>query len=68
MTEQNYDATYKLGKTVVHVISPGELTPEELQKRIKDYHLAGWSAWNSLTPEQQKALNKEAQDESEDSS
>lgn len=60
MTEQKYDATYKLGKTTVHVVGPGELSQEELDRRLKAYHLAGWSAWNSLTTEQKIAANEAA--------
>ena len=67
MTEQKYDATYQLGKTVVHVVGPGELSDEELSRRLKEYYKAGWKAWDSLTPEKQKALNEEVA-ASEDSS
>ncbi|WP_100406643.1 hypothetical protein [Bacillus solitudinis] len=66
MTEQKYDATYRFGKTVVHVVSPGELSQEEFDKRLKAYQRAGWSAWNSLTTDQKLSLN-EAAASSEDS-
>ncbi len=59
--ENKYDATYysNKGKSVVHVISPSFMTAEELDKRIQEFHYAGWKAWNSLSLEKRIMLNRE---------
>ena len=44
--EENYDATYHFGNTVVHVVSPEAKTPEEIEKILEEYHRAGWEIWN----------------------
>lgn len=37
-----YAATYTIGNATVHIIAPPELTPEEEEKILDDYHKAGW--------------------------
>lgn len=61
--EQKYAATYKIGKTTVHVVAPPPMPEEEKQKVLHDFYLAGWAAWNSLTREEQLELNVEAETE-----
>ncbi|MBU8905564.1 hypothetical protein [Desertibacillus haloalkaliphilus] len=60
MEEKKYDATYKLGKTTVHVVAPEPMSEEERYKRVREFHLAGWSIWNDLSTEKKLELNKEA--------
>lgn len=57
--EQQYDVTYcsKNGKSVVHVVAPPPMTAEELEKRIREFHYAGWKAWNSLSVDKRLMLN-----------
>jgi hypothetical protein len=59
--EKKYAATYKFGNTTVNIVEPPPISEEEKQKIIHDFHLAGWAAWNSLTREEQLALNAEAE-------
>ena len=40
--DQKYDATYKFGKTTVHVISPGAISNDEKEKILNELHQAGW--------------------------
>lgn len=57
--EKKYAATYKFGKTTVHVVAPPPMSAEEKQKRIREFHLAGWAAWNSLSVEERLKINRE---------
>jgi len=57
--ENKYDATYQIGKTVVHVVAPKNVCEDERKKRLRDFHLAGWSIWNSLPREKQLEINNE---------
>ena len=59
--KKEYAATYKFGNTTVNIVAPPPITEEEKQKVIHEFHLAGWAAWNSLTREEQLALNTEAE-------
>lgn len=43
MKEQQYDATYKFGRSTVHVVAPKNITPEQKEKVLDDFHAAGWS-------------------------
>lgn len=63
MTERKYDATYRFGKTVVHVVAPPPMSEEELERRIAEYHRAGWAAWNSLSVEERLRINAECEAE-----
>lgn len=42
MGKRKYDATYKLGKTIVHIIAPPPMIEEEKEKILHDFHMAGW--------------------------
>jgi len=53
MKEQKYDATYKFGKSTVHVVAPKFITEEEKEKVLNDFHNAGWAILEKL--EEQKA-------------
>lgn len=57
--EEKYDATYhsKAGDSIVHVVAPGPMSEEELEKRIREFHHAGWKAWNSLSIQKRLLLN-----------
>lgn len=56
---RKYDATYKLGNTTVHVVAPPLISEEEKERRLREYYLAGWSAWNSLSVEERLRINAE---------
>lgn len=56
--EQNYDATYHLGNTVVHVVAPEPKTPEEIEKILEGYHKVGWEIWNDLLKKERNKTNK----------
>ncbi|WP_378953844.1 hypothetical protein [Pelosinus sp. sgz500959] len=60
--EPKYNATYysKTGKSVVHVVAPALVTTEELEKQIREFHYAGWKAWNSLSLEECLRMNEES--------
>lgn len=60
MERQKYDATYHLGNTVVHIIGPGDLTPDEYERRRQEVRKAFLKAWQTLSPAQQKELNEAA--------
>ena len=62
MTKE-YAVTYKFGKTTVHVVAPPPMTEEEIEEVLRDFHLAGWTAWKTLSRKEQLALNAEADDE-----
>jgi hypothetical protein len=57
--DKKYDATYQLGNTTVHIVAPPPLTEEEKAKRIREYYIAGWNAWNSLPVEERLRINAE---------
>lgn len=57
--ENKYDATYQIGKTIVHVVAPKDVSKDEMQSRIRDLHLAGWAIWNSLPREKQLEINNQ---------
>lgn len=56
--DKKYDATYKLGNTTVHIVAPAPMSEEEKEKRVQEFYLAGWSAWNSLPVEERLRINK----------
>jgi hypothetical protein len=41
MEHQKYDATYRYGKTVVHIVAPKNQTKEEIDQIINEWHIAG---------------------------
>ena len=55
--EPKYAATYKFGKTTVHVVAPPPMTEEEKEKRLHEFHQAAWAAWNSLPVDTRLKLN-----------
>lgn len=60
MAKQEYAATYKFGKTTVHIVAPEQLSQEEHEKRVREFHLAGWAIWNNLSVEQRLSINEAA--------
>ncbi|MBS4025539.1 MAG: cell division protein FtsZ [Clostridia bacterium] len=46
--EGKYDATYKFGNTIVHVVSPQDMTPEEIEQVLNEFHRAGWAIIEEL--------------------
>ncbi|WP_156478583.1 hypothetical protein [Anaerosporomusa subterranea] len=59
--EQNYAATYKLGKTTVNVVAPPPMTEEQKEQVLCGWRRAFWAAWDSLSDEDKLALNAEAE-------
>jgi len=43
----------------VHIVAPAPMSEEEKERRVKAFHLAGWSAWNSLPADERLRINKE---------
>lgn len=41
--QKSYDATYKFGKTTVHIVAPKPMSNEKKEKIIHDMHMAGWT-------------------------
>jgi hypothetical protein len=50
--EKKYDATYKLGEAIVHVVAPAPMTKEEEDRILKEFHQAGFEIWKSLSMEE----------------
>lgn len=53
-----YDATYKIGKSTVHVVAPKGMSDEEIEKVMAEFHRAGWAIWNSFSTEKKQEINK----------
>lgn len=45
---KDYAATYHFGNTVVHVVAPPPMTPEEKQKKVDEFYKAAWQVVKSL--------------------
>jgi hypothetical protein len=45
---EKYAATYHFGNTVVHVVAPPPMTPEEKQKKVAAFYEAAWQIVLSL--------------------
>lgn len=60
--DTKYAATYKFGKSTVHVVAPPPMTEEEKEKILREYDRAFWAAWNSLTVEERLRINQEAEE------
>jgi hypothetical protein len=45
---EEYAATYHFGNTVVHVVAPPPMTPEEKQKKVDAFYEAAWQIVLSL--------------------
>jgi hypothetical protein len=39
---EKYAATYHFGNTVVHVVAPPPMTPEEKKRRVDAFYKAAW--------------------------
>lgn len=57
--DRKYDATYKIGKTTVHVVAPPPMSEEKRERILNEYHYAGWAIWNSLSDEEKLRINEE---------
>lgn len=57
--ERKYDATYYLGNTVVHIVSPPPMTDEEKEEVLREYRYHAWEAWNKLSVEERLRINAE---------
>lgn len=55
--EPKYAATYKFGKTTVHIVAPPPIPEEELERRKRQFDRACLKAWNSLPVEERLKLN-----------
>lgn len=57
--ERKYDATYRFpgSKAVVHVVAPPPMSKEEFEKRLREFHRAGWAAWNSIPVDKRLKIN-----------
>lgn len=53
--KEEYAASYEFGNTKVHVVAPAPMSREELQKRIKAHHNAGWAILREM---QEKEANE----------
>ena len=54
MSEQKYAATYKLGKTTVHVVAPPPMTEEEKEEILRRFHEAGWAILERMAARDEK--------------
>ena len=54
-----YDKTLKIGKTIIHIINPPQMTPEEIEQVLKDYHAAGWAIIDELAENGDQLTNEE---------
>lgn len=59
MKEQKYDATYKFGRSTVHVVAPKNVTEEQKERVLDDFHAAGWSIIDRL---EEAKLSKTSKD------
>lgn len=57
--EQKYAATYKFGKTTVHIVAPPPMSEEAKEEILREYDRAFWAAWNSLPVEERLRINAE---------
>lgn len=39
---EKYDATYRIGRTTVHVVAPPPMTQEEIDKVLDEVYAAAW--------------------------
>ncbi|MDU5081205.1 hypothetical protein [uncultured Tissierella sp.] len=56
MKKEKYDATYKLGDAIVHVVAPPPMSEEEKEKILDEFHQAGFEIWRKLSPEKKQEL------------
>ncbi|QDR80200.1 hypothetical protein SPTER_15180 [Sporomusa termitida] len=55
--EPKYAATYKFGKSTVHVVAPPPMSEEQKELVLVNLHKAAWTAWNSLPVEERLKIN-----------
>ncbi|MDK2918473.1 MAG: hypothetical protein PWQ37_1206 [Candidatus Petromonas sp.] len=46
--DENYDATYYFGNSIVHIVAPKFKTPEEIEQILQEHHKAGWDIWKEI--------------------
>jgi len=54
-----YDATYKHGKTIVHVVAPKLMSEDEKKKVTRDMHMAGWAIVDEIIESRDESRIKE---------
>ncbi|WP_201259773.1 hypothetical protein [Tissierella sp. P1] len=54
--KKKYDATYKLGDAIVHVVAPPPMTEEENERILSEFHQAGYEIWKNLSAEEKLRL------------
>ena len=54
-----YNATYKFGKTTVHIVAPPPISDEEKEEILREYDRAFWAAWKSLSIKERLRINAE---------
>ncbi|MGY4690401.1 hypothetical protein [Salibacterium sp. K-3] len=61
MTDKYEDQSmeYYHGNTKIKIVDPGPVPPEKVERILEQFHKVGWSIWNDLSPEEQKAINAE---------
>jgi len=57
--EGQYDATYHLGNTLIHVVAPPPMTKEEKDEVLREFYRHAWNAWSSITVEERLRINSE---------
>jgi len=54
-----YDATYRLGNTTVHIVAPPPMTEQQIENILAGYDRIFWCWWESLTAKDQMRINNE---------
>jgi hypothetical protein len=62
MTEK-YDATYKYGKTIVHIVAPKNQSKEEIDQIIKEWHIAGRAIVKEIQEREFAKLKKQVEED-----
>lgn len=57
-SSQNYDATYRFGHTIVHVVAPPPKTQEEIERILSEYNRAVWKCWQSILQAEKGNINE----------
>lgn len=58
MKTVQYDATYKIGNTTIHVVAPPPMTEEKKEKIIAELHAAGWAILLKNAEDEQREKNQ----------
>jgi hypothetical protein len=45
---EEYDATYQIGNTTVHIVAPKNMTQEQVDQVVANMHKAGWKIIHEL--------------------